>query len=164
VRILLTEDDDSLRAFVGRALEIDGHVVDPACDGMAAMEALDAADGAFDLLFSDVRMPLMDGIRLARSTAERWPHLPVLLMTGYADQSGGHAEALPQTIGGILTKPFSLEDMRAAIDRAYDAGGQADLVRDEAPDIEAMAHETVPVSVMRQVLAAAYSVFSRRSR
>ena len=56
MRILLTEDDDSVRSFVSRALELDGHKVDTACDGVEALERLTENDGGYDLLVSDVKM------------------------------------------------------------------------------------------------------------
>jgi two-component system cell cycle response regulator CpdR len=117
MRILLTEDDESVRAFVSRALELDGHRVETACDGLEAMERLEAQDGAFDLLVSDVKMPLMDGIALAHKAAGQWPGLPILLMTGYADQRE-RAEDLSKVIRDVLTKPFTLQEIRAAVSEA----------------------------------------------
>jgi two-component system, cell cycle response regulator CpdR len=117
MRILLTEDDDSVRAFVSRALELDGHRVETACDGLEAMERLEASDGGFDLLVSDVKMPLMDGIALAHKAAGQWPGLPILLMTGYADQRE-RAEDLSKVIRDVLTKPFTLQEIRAAVSDA----------------------------------------------
>ena len=114
MRILLTEDDDSVRAFVSRALELDGHKVETACDGVEAMERLVAADGEFDLLVSDVKMPLMDGIALAHSASDKWPGLPILLMTGFADQRE-RADDLSQVIRDVLTKPFTLQEIREAV-------------------------------------------------
>lgn len=86
MRILLTEDDEAVRAFVARALELDGHNVDTACDGVEALETLVLNDGDYDLLVSDVKMPMMDGIALAHNAADRWPGMRILLMTGFADQ------------------------------------------------------------------------------
>lgn len=117
MRILLTEDDDSVRAFVSRALELDGHRVETACDGLEAMERLEESDGGFDLLVSDVKMPLMDGIALAHKAAGQWPGLPILLMTGYADQRE-RAEDLSKVIRDVLTKPFTLQEIRAAVSDA----------------------------------------------
>lgn len=114
MRILLTEDDESVRAFVSRALELDGHRVETACDGLEAMERLEAGDGDFDLLVSDVKMPLMDGIALAHKAADQWPGLPILLMTGYADQRE-RAEDLSKVIRDVLTKPFTLQEIREAV-------------------------------------------------
>ena len=117
MRILLTEDDDSVRVFVSRALELDGHNVDTACHGMEALERLTEKDGAYDLLVSDVKMPLMDGIALAHSAAGQWPGLPILLMTGFADQRE-RAEDLSQVIRDVVTKPFTLQQIREAVTEA----------------------------------------------
>ena len=120
MRILLTEDDDAVRTFVSRALELDGHRVETACDGLEAMERLTERDGEYDLLVSDVKMPLMDGIALAHSAADRWPGLPILLMTGFADQRE-RADDLSQVIRDVLTKPFTLQQIREAVTEAGSA-------------------------------------------
>lgn len=117
MRILLTEDDDSVRAFVSRALELDGHKVETACDGAEALDRLTERDGGYDLLVSDVKMPLMDGIALAHQAADKWPGLPILLMTGFADQRE-RAEDLSQVIRDVVTKPFTLQQIRAAVSEA----------------------------------------------
>ena len=125
MRILLTEDDVAVRAFVGRALEIDGHEVETAGDGLEAMACLEKHDGQFDLLVSDVKMPLMDGIALAHNAAERWPGLPILLMTGYADQRE-RADDLHQKIRDVVTKPFTLQQIREAVTDAATGEDLAD--------------------------------------
>ena len=117
MRILLTEDDDSVRSFVSRALELDGHKVDTACDGAEALERLTEREGRYDLLVSDVKMPVMDGIALAHEAAGHWPGLPILLMTGYADQRE-RADDLSQVIRDVLTKPFTLQQIREAVTEA----------------------------------------------
>jgi two-component system, cell cycle response regulator CpdR len=117
MRILLTEDDDSVRVFVSRALELDGHSVDTACHGMEALERLTARNGDYDLLVSDVKMPLMDGIALAHKAADQWPGLRILLMTGFADQRE-RAEDLSQVIRDVVTKPFTLQQIREAVSEA----------------------------------------------
>jgi len=117
MRILLTEDDDSVRVFVSRALELDGHSVDTACHGMEALDRLTEKAGAYDLLVTDVKMPLMDGIALAHETADLWPGLPILLMTGFADQRE-RAEELTEVIRDVVTKPFTLQEIRAAVSEA----------------------------------------------
>ena len=117
MRILLTEDDEAVRAFVARALELDGHDVDTACDGIEALEHLEANDGNYDLLVSDVKMPMMDGIALAHSAAERWPGMRILLMTGFADQRE-RADDLSKVIRDVVTKPFTLQEIREAVSDA----------------------------------------------
>jgi len=125
MRILLTEDDDSVRTFVSRALELDGHKVDTACDGVEALERLTETNGAYDLLVSDVKMPIMDGIALAHETAGQWPGLPILLMTGFADQRE-RADDLSQVIRDVLTKPFTLQQIREAVSEAAIADGRTE--------------------------------------
>jgi two-component system cell cycle response regulator CpdR len=68
-KILIAEDEDSLRRFVARALEMDGHQTVQAGDGAEALEQLQS--DSFDLLLSDIRMPVMDGIALATESANR---------------------------------------------------------------------------------------------
>ncbi|HSG94346.1 MAG TPA: response regulator [Afifellaceae bacterium] len=122
MRILLTEDDEAVRGFVSRALELDGHDVDTADDGMEALALLEASDGGYDLLVSDVKMPMMDGIALAHSAAERWPGMRILLMTGFADQRE-RADDLSKVIRDVVTKPFTLQEIREAVsDAAEDQG------------------------------------------
>lgn len=113
-RILLTEDDEAVRSFVKRALELDGHSVDVAEDGGEAVESLTREKGEFDLLVSDIKMPVMDGIALALHTARDFPDMPILLMTGFADQRE-RANGLDALVHDVITKPFSLADIRKAV-------------------------------------------------
>jgi two-component system, cell cycle response regulator CpdR len=125
-RILIAEDDEPVRGFVKRALEMDGHAVTAECDGAAALERLETEGGAFDLLLSDIRMPLMDGIALALAAGRSFPHLPILLMTGFADQRE-RAHDLEAIIEDVVTKPFSLAEIRAAVGRVLNSGKSAGL-------------------------------------
>lgn len=118
--ILLAEDDDSVRAFVKRALELDGHSVVAAEDGALALEILEDHVGPFDLLLSDIKMPVMDGIALALNAARSFPAMPILLMTGFADQRE-RAHGLDQLVRDIVPKPFSLAEIRAAVGRIVSA-------------------------------------------
>lgn len=111
-RILIAEDEESLRRFIARALVIDGHQVVEAGDGAEALDYLEA--GEFDLLLSDIRMPVMDGIALARATADVTPAMPILLMTGFADQRE-RAEPLMRIVVDVVDKPFSLPQIRQAV-------------------------------------------------
>ena len=113
-RILLAEDDDSVRAFVRRALELDGHAVLAVEDGATALEVLETDGGGFDLLVSDIKMPIMDGIALALNVARDRPDLPILLMTGYADQRE-RAHGLDQIVRDVVSKPFTLADIRRIV-------------------------------------------------
>lgn len=117
-RILITEDEDSLRAFVARALRLDGHETVEAADGAEGLEALECS--RFDLLLSDIRMPVMDGIELAHKAAASQPGLKILLMTGYAEQRE-RADDLMEKIVDVVSKPFSLPDIRTAVAKALAA-------------------------------------------
>jgi Response regulator containing CheY-like receiver, AAA-type ATPase, and DNA-binding domains len=121
--ILITEDDDAVRAFVRRALEIDGHVVTVAQDGGEALEILER-DAGFDLLLSDIMMPVMDGIGLALNVARDHPELPILLMTGFADQRE-RAHNLEAIVHDVVPKPFTLAEIRRAVRDALAAGPAA---------------------------------------
>jgi two-component system, cell cycle response regulator CpdR len=122
-RILLAEDDASVRGFVARALQIDGHEVVEAEDGGLAVEALEAEKGAFDLLLSDIKMPIMDGIALALHTAAHYPAMTILLMTGFADQRE-RAHGLDLLVFDVMTKPFELAWLRKKVAEALEAGAQ----------------------------------------
>jgi two-component system cell cycle response regulator CpdR len=111
-RILITEDEDSLRSFVARALRMDGHDTVEAADGAEGLEAL--AGGNFDLLLSDIRMPVMDGIELTHKAAAAHPGLRILLMTGYAEQRE-RARSLDAIVSEVMTKPFTIAELRAAV-------------------------------------------------
>ena len=113
-RILIAEDEDGLRTLVARALAQDGHSVVVANDGAEALDALTREQGAFELLLTDIRMPIMDGIALALATARDHPHVTILLMTGYADQRE-RASGLEALIHDVISKPFSLASIRTAV-------------------------------------------------
>ena len=122
-RILLAEDEEALRAFVARALAQDGHEVIAAADGGEALDVLAGEEGRFDLLLTDIRMPVMDGIALALAAARDHPELTILLMTGYADQRE-RAHGLDALIHDVITKPFALSDIRKAVAEALVAKGR----------------------------------------
>src|SRR5262245_57412493 len=117
-RILIAEDDQGIRTLVARALALDGHEVVTAGDGAAALELL--TKGAFELLLTDIRMPIMDGIALALAAARDHPRLSILMMTGYADQRE-RACGLDALIHDVIAKPFSVGTIRSAVNEALAA-------------------------------------------
>ena len=113
-RILLAEDDDSLRGFLARALERAGYEVRSCPDGDAAIEALD--DGPYDLLLTDIVMPGVDGIEVAREAAAREPGLRIMFITGFAAvalSAGARAPAGAK----VLSKPVHLREIVAEVER-----------------------------------------------
>ena len=119
-RILIADDEDSMRALVARAIGMDGHDIVTAQDGAEALEILTREQGAFDLLLTDIQMPIMDGIALALSAARDFPGLTILLMTGFADQRE-RASNLSAIAHDVITKPFSVADIRTAVADALSA-------------------------------------------
>ena len=116
-RLLIVEDDESVRTLAARALERDGHTIDTAADGEEGIDRIVAANGAYDLVVSDIRMPGMDGIEMARAAVARFPSLKILLITGYAEQRERAAE-LEGTIVGVMQKPFTLQSIRERVAEA----------------------------------------------
>lgn len=109
--ILLADDEMLLRMSAARALERLGYRVRQAADGGAALSRLETERPA--LLISDIRMPGMDGIELARRARIRHPGLPVLLVSGFADE--GARAALPGLNAGFLEKPFTTKRLEEAV-------------------------------------------------
>jgi DNA-binding NtrC family response regulator len=113
-RILMVEDDDSVRQLAARAMARMGHQVDVACDGAEGLDRIIEADGGYDLVVSDIRMPLVDGIEMAKKAAAGYPGLKILLVTGFADQRERAAD-LDGVVVDVLLKPFTLDAIRAAV-------------------------------------------------
>jgi CheY-like chemotaxis protein len=116
-RVLIADDEEAMRMLVGRAIAMDGHHVVVAQDGAEALEILNREDGAFDLLLTDIKMPVMDGIALALAAARDFPELTILLMTGFADQRE-RAHGLDAIIHDVITKPFSVAGIRTVVSAA----------------------------------------------
>ena len=125
-RILIAEDDDGVRNFVCRALAHAGHEVVETEDGGLASERITEDDGRFDLLLSDIKMPVMDGIALALDVAARYPDVTIMLMTGFADQRE-RAHGLDQLIYDVIPKPFTLADLMGKVEDAL-TGKPAEIV------------------------------------
>ena len=119
-RVLIADDEDSMRSLVARAVAMDGHETVTAADGAEALDILTGDARAFDLLLTDIKMPIMDGIALALAAARDFPDLIILLMTGFADQRE-RASGLNAIVHDVITKPFSVADIRAAVAGALTA-------------------------------------------
>ena len=105
-RVLVVDDIPSVRSVAALTLRAAGFEVTEASDGADALAQLER--GTFDLVLSDVRMPRMDGQQLAAMLRERWPDLPVVLMTGFSD-------AITDGDLPVLHKPISSEDLVEAV-------------------------------------------------
>lgn len=123
-KLLIVEDDESVRTLSARALERAGHSVDVAADGAQGLDQIRSSHGGYDLVVSDIRMPEMDGIEMAKTAAAAFPALKIMLMTGYADQRE-RAEELDGVILDVMQKPFTLAEIRDRVGRALALAMQA---------------------------------------
>jgi two-component system, cell cycle response regulator CpdR len=120
IRILLAEDDGTMRAYLARALERSGYSVTAVDCGTAALPLLQAEH--FDLLLTDIVMPEMDGIELAQKAAIIAPDMRVMFITGFAAVALKAGKAAPSA--KVLCKPFHLRDLVAEIDRLFQSEDQ----------------------------------------
>ncbi|WP_025898245.1 response regulator [Sneathiella glossodoripedis] len=117
-RILLAEDDNSVRHFLARSLELAGHEVLAFADGEDALPALKA--GPFDILVTDIVMPRMGGLELAMKAQEANPGVPIIYITGFSAVSVEEPEA-QSGISQLLSKPFHLSSLVEAVHKALKA-------------------------------------------
>ena len=112
--ILLVEDDESLRKFLAVALVRAGHDVVDFGDGEEAHKHL--KDGNFDLLLTDIVMPGMDGIELAKRAAEMNAAMKIMFITGFAAVALHPASNAPKQ-AKVLSKPFHLREIVSEVER-----------------------------------------------
>jgi two-component system, cell cycle response regulator CpdR len=117
-KILLAEDDESMRHFLKRALEKAGHKVTSVDRGDVAVPLI--AGGGYDLLLTDIVMPEMDGIELARRAGKLAPKMRIMFITGFAAVALNRKGPGP-TEAKVLSKPFHLRDLVQEVDRVLAA-------------------------------------------
>ena len=115
-RILVLDDDAVACEFLREALERDGYGVDVYT---AATDALEQDLGQYDLLISDIRMPEMDGLQFLNEVRNRWPDLPVILMTAYGSLETT-MDALRQGAWDYISKPFSPDECRRLVKKVLE--------------------------------------------
>jgi two-component system cell cycle response regulator CpdR len=123
IRILLAEDDDSMRVYLKRALERTGYSVMAVDRGTTALELL--KQESFDLLLTDIVMPELDGIELAQRASAIYPMMRVMFITGFAAVTLQNGAMPPEA--KVLSKPFHLRDLVMEVDRMFEMGNAADL-------------------------------------
>jgi len=113
-RILLAEDDDDMRRFLVKALQKAGYQVISFGNGVEALERL--KEEPFTLLLTDIVMPEMDGIELARRAADLDPEIKIMFITGFAAVALNPDNQAPAD-AKVLSKPFHLRDLVNEVDR-----------------------------------------------
>lgn len=116
-RILLAEDDEAMRRFLAKALKNAGYEVVDFANGAEAYERL--KEEPFTLLLTDIVMPEMDGIELARRAAELDPELKIMFITGFAAVALNPDSQAPKD-AKVLSKPFHLKDLVQEVERMLD--------------------------------------------
>lgn len=123
-KILIAEDDMSMRHFLSMALTRAGHEVEARIDGLDALAALEDGTTAYDLLLADIVMPGMDGIELSQKAALLHPAMKVMFITGFAavalgERNPGHDQA------AVLSKPFHLKELVERVENLLMAAKEA---------------------------------------
>src|SRR5581483_10211727 len=111
-RILIVDDEDSVRTFLHRVFETAGYDVQTAANGIEAKRICES--NSFDLLLSDIRMPVMNGHELARWIVPRDPATRVILMSGY-DDLGCEGCGVVARPCSFVAKPFKLREVVALV-------------------------------------------------
>ena len=115
IRILLAEDEQAMREYLTRALEKSGYTVVAVDRGTAAVPLLERE--RFDLLLTDIVMPEMDGIELARHCNMVSPSTEVMFITGFSGVALRVGESMPSA--KVLSKPFHLKDLVLEVERLF---------------------------------------------
>lgn len=116
-RVLVVDDESSIREMLSRMLTLSQYKVDTAADAMAALHLLRTAEVPYDLLIADLKMPGIDGLSLIRQARQISAGLPIIIITGYSTKSSA-IEAVNLGVAGYLTKPFQVSQVLAAAARA----------------------------------------------
>ena len=117
-KILLAEDDNDMRRFLVKALQNAGYSVASFDNGMSAYNRL--REEPFELLLTDIVMPEMDGIELARRATELDPEIKVMFITGFAAVALNPDNSAPKD-ARILSKPFHLRDLVNEVEKLLNA-------------------------------------------
>ncbi|HYI43662.1 MAG TPA: response regulator, partial [Sphingomicrobium sp.] len=121
--VLLVEDEPMVRTVAERALARHGYSVITANNGEEALEVLARAGNEIVLLITDVVMPAMDGPTMVREARQSWPNLPILFMSGYAEEQLRKSIDLDNVL--FLPKPFSVQELAESARRAIEASAPA---------------------------------------
>ena len=159
MRILLVDDEPTIRLSLGDTLQSAGHTITLADDGVAAVERL--KDARFDLVVSDIRMPRMDGLRLFEQAREIAPQTDVILMTAYGEVRDAVA-ALRDGACDYLIKPFSDDELLVRVQRVQERRSLNDeissarraLAENRGAAVETIIGRSAPIIRMKSLIDA----------
>ena len=113
--VLVVDDESTVRRFAVRVLEREGYSTAEAQDGMEALELIKQGGASFEVVVTDIVMPRLNGVELMQTLSVSHPHLPVILISGYA--TAALADRGIATPCAILPKPFPAERLLAEVRR-----------------------------------------------
>lgn len=116
LNILLVDDEPIVREVMADFLTIIGHHVDEVDDGLSGLQAIRA--GAYDVVFTDIRMPGIDGIEFLKQVKAIFPNLPIIVITGHGSEDT-EREAIAAGATGYLNKPIAFTDARRIIEEIF---------------------------------------------
>jgi two-component system nitrogen regulation response regulator GlnG len=152
-KVLVVDDDESIRWVLRKALEKEGHTVNEAKDGEEALRAFDK-DPPFDLALVDIRMPRIDGLDLLSRIRERSPSLAVIIMTAQ-DTMKSAIEAMKRGAFDYIKKPFDLDELALIVRRALEVSdlnrGIRELKKEVRKKVELGANIVGSSSSMREI-------------
>jgi excisionase family DNA binding protein len=114
-RVLVVDDEESIRELLSKTLAIERYEVDTAVDAAGALDRM--RNSAYDLMIADLKMPGMDGLTLIRKAKSLHADLRIIIITGYSSESSA-IEAVNLGVNGYLTKPFPIPEVLAAAAKA----------------------------------------------
>jgi excisionase family DNA binding protein len=114
-RVLVADDEEAIRELLAKTLALADYDVQTVPDGQAALDCLRAE--SYQLLITDLRMPRLDGLGVIREARRLYPHLPVVIITGYSSEASA-IEAVNLGVSGYLTKPFRVAKVLAVAAQA----------------------------------------------
>ena len=116
-RVLVVDDESSIREMLSKTLALAEYKVDTAPDATAALNLLRMRNTAYDLLIADLKMPGMDGLSMIRQVKQIRSRMPIIIITGFSSESSA-IEAINLGVTGYLTKPFRVAQVLAAAAKA----------------------------------------------
>lgn len=115
ISVLVVDDESAVRRFAARVLAVEGYAVVEASDGVEALELIKHGGLSIEVVVSDIVMPRLNGVELIQALSVSHPHLPVILMSGFASE--GLAEIGIAAPCSIIRKPFPSERLLEEVRR-----------------------------------------------
>ena len=151
-RVLIVDDQQAVREELAYALDFEGFRCAEAVDGRDALRKLE--EGSFDLVLLDVKMPNMDGLEVLAAVGERWPKLPVVMISGHGDVETA-VVAIKRGAFDFLVKPFDTDRMLVSVRnalRVHDLETENESLRAELADEHRILGETEAVAALRRLI------------